>query len=186
MMWWCPWQWLRTLSHIDAQKPIYGKKCLWEFGLAPYLWQEWLCWRWFEGSDNKSFIHSSSLLTGSDKIASSIWHHQIWIVKDCHALHFLCEQYCTKIIKKHYHPFIAQFWFCKLRIKRDKSVSKRLGCGQFCLRYFRQVLTQALLFQPSRRNCFSTNLSKCADCISTAPPCIWVYPQLCKWKKKIF
>ena len=27
--------WWRTLSQIDTQKPIYGKKCLWEFGLAP-------------------------------------------------------------------------------------------------------------------------------------------------------
>ena len=129
---------------------------------------EWLCWRLFQGCDKKSFIHSSSLLTGSDKIASCIWHHQIWINKD-YALLFIffhkCEQRRTNIIS----TAIAQFWFCKLRIKRDKSVSKRLGCGQFCLRYFRQVLTQALLFQPSRRNCFSTNLSKCADCICTAP-----------------
>ena len=85
---------------------------------------------------------------------------------------YIFSQVWTTTYKNHlknYHPPIAQFWFCKLRIKRDKSVSKRLGCGQFCLRYFRQVLTQALLFQPSSRNCFSTNLSKCADCICTTP-----------------
>ena len=45
-------------------------------------------------------------------------------------------------------------------IKWDKSVSKRLGCGQFCLRYFRQVLTHSMLFQPSRKSCFSRYLSK--------------------------
>ena len=45
-------------------------------------------------------------------------------------------------------------------IKWDKSVSKRLDRGQFCLRYFRQVLTHPLLFQPSRRSCFSRYLSK--------------------------
>ena len=63
------------------------------------------------------------------------------------------------------------YFFCKknalpvlLWIKWDKSVSKRLGCGQFCLRYFRQALTHLLLFQPSRRNCFSTYLSKNAKC----------------------
>ena len=33
--WWWWWQWWRTLSHIDAQKPIYGKKYLWEFGCTP-------------------------------------------------------------------------------------------------------------------------------------------------------
>ena len=33
--WWWWWQWWRTLSHIDAQKPIYGIKCLWEFGCTP-------------------------------------------------------------------------------------------------------------------------------------------------------
>ena len=33
--WWWRWQWWRTLSHIDAQKPIYGIKYLWEFGCAP-------------------------------------------------------------------------------------------------------------------------------------------------------
>ena len=33
--WWWWWQWWRTLSHIDTQKHLYGKKCLWEFGLAP-------------------------------------------------------------------------------------------------------------------------------------------------------
>ena len=33
--WWQWWQWWRTLSHIDAQKPIYGIKCLWEFGCTP-------------------------------------------------------------------------------------------------------------------------------------------------------
>ena len=31
--WW--WQWWRTLSHINAQKPIYGILCLWEFGCTP-------------------------------------------------------------------------------------------------------------------------------------------------------
>ena len=34
--WWQWWQWWRTLSHIDAQKPIYGIKCLWEFGCTPW------------------------------------------------------------------------------------------------------------------------------------------------------
>ena len=34
--WWWWWQWWRTLSHIDAQKPIYGIKCLWEFGCTPW------------------------------------------------------------------------------------------------------------------------------------------------------
>ena len=33
-LWWW-WQWWRTLSHIDAQKPIYGIKYLWEFGCTP-------------------------------------------------------------------------------------------------------------------------------------------------------
>ena len=33
--WWWWWQWWRTLSHTDAQKPIYGIKCLWEFGCTP-------------------------------------------------------------------------------------------------------------------------------------------------------
>ena len=33
--WWWRWQWWRTLSHIDAQKPIYGIKYLWEFGCTP-------------------------------------------------------------------------------------------------------------------------------------------------------
>ena len=36
--WWWRWQWWRTLSHIDAQKPIYGKKYLWEFGCTPWKW----------------------------------------------------------------------------------------------------------------------------------------------------
>ena len=34
--WWWWWQWWRTLSHIDAQKPLYGIKCLWEFGCTPH------------------------------------------------------------------------------------------------------------------------------------------------------
>ena len=33
--WWWRWQWWRTFSQIDAQKPIYGKKYLWEFGCTP-------------------------------------------------------------------------------------------------------------------------------------------------------
>ena len=48
--WWWWWQWWRTLSHIDAQKPIYGIKCLWEFGCTPggwYWW--WWCWWWGGG-----------------------------------------------------------------------------------------------------------------------------------------
>ena len=44
--WWQWWQWWRTLSHIDAQKPIYGIKCLWEFGCTPWWW--W--WRSLWGS----------------------------------------------------------------------------------------------------------------------------------------
>ena len=44
--WWWWWQWWRTLSHIDAQKPIYGIKCLWEFGCTPGggcagRWRRW-------------------------------------------------------------------------------------------------------------------------------------------------
>ena len=68
-----------------------------------------------------------------------------------------------------YFSFLKKNIFAKLYsqcswIKWDKSVSKRLGCGQFCLRYFRQVLTHSMLFQPSRKSCFSRYLSK---------KCIW-------------
>ena len=59
------------------------------------------------------------------------------------------------------------FW-----IKWDKSVPKRLGCGHFCLRYFRQVFTHPLLFQPSRRSCFSRYLSKKMSSVGHAWVCV--------------
>ena len=85
--------------HTYRNINISNRLVMWRWGTW-WLHLEWLCWRLFQGCDKKSFIHSSSLLTGSDKIASSIWHPQIWIDKDCHALHFLCEQRRTKIISK--------------------------------------------------------------------------------------
>ena len=47
--WWWRWQWWRTLSHIDAQKPIYGKKYLWEFGCTPW-------WLMVNSSSNPLFL----------------------------------------------------------------------------------------------------------------------------------
>ena len=85
--------------HTYRNINISNRLVMWRWGTW-WLHLEWLCWRLFQGCDKKSFIHSSSLLTGSDKIPSSIWHPQIWIDKDCHALHFLCEQRRTKIISK--------------------------------------------------------------------------------------
>ena len=46
--WWWRWQWWRTLSHIDAQKPIYGIKYLWEFGCTPKWWWWWWWWWWWK------------------------------------------------------------------------------------------------------------------------------------------
>ena len=59
--WWWWWQWWRTLSHIDAQKSIYGIKCLWDFGCTP--------------SSSTFSTKSSSWISSCTPITTNHHHH---------------------------------------------------------------------------------------------------------------